>query len=50
MCIQMGRHLDEGGLFQEDEFYIKSGDEMAALFPKIPEAVENTLEIAEKCS
>ncbi len=50
MCIQMGRHLDEGGLFQEDEFYIKSGDEMAALFPKIPEAVENTLEIAEKCN
>ena len=32
------------------EFYIKSGDEMAALFPERPDAVENTVRIAERCN
>ena len=36
--------------FETNEFYLKDGDEMAALFPDIPEAVENTVKIAEKCS
>ncbi|GHV82876.1 hypothetical protein AGMMS50212_02160 [Spirochaetia bacterium] len=36
--------------FEGDQFYLKSGDEMAALFPEYPEAVENTLKIAERCS
>ncbi len=31
------------------EFYIKSADEMEALFADIPEAVENTVKIAEMC-
>lgn len=31
------------------EFYIKSTDEMEALFADIPEAVENTVKIAEMC-
>ena len=50
MCLQMGRTLDEGGLFETEEFYLKSADEMEALFPNMPEAMENTLEIAEKCN
>ena len=50
MCIQMGRYIDEGGLFQTDEFYIKSGDEMRALFPHVESAAENTAKIAEKCN
>lgn len=50
MCLQMGRYLDEGGLFETNQFYIKSGDEMAALFPDVPEAIENTVRIAEKCN
>ncbi|MDR1420151.1 MAG: DNA polymerase III subunit alpha [Treponema sp.] len=29
--------------------YFKSGDEMAALFPDIPEAISNTVRIAERC-
>ncbi|MBS5645045.1 MAG: PHP domain-containing protein, partial [Clostridiales bacterium] len=33
MCLQMGRTLDEGGLFETQEFYLKSADEMEALFP-----------------
>jgi DNA polymerase-3 subunit alpha len=33
-----------------DQFYLKSGDEMAALFPDHPEAIANTVRIAERCS
>ncbi|MDR0759747.1 MAG: DNA polymerase III subunit alpha [Treponema sp.] len=32
-----------------DQFYLKSGDEMAALFPEYPEALANTVRIAERC-
>lgn len=32
------------------EFYLKSAEEMASLFAELPEAVENTLHIAEQCS
>ena len=31
-------------------FYLKSPDEMAALFRDVPEAIDNTLRIAERCS
>lgn len=50
MCVQMGRTIDEGGLFDTNEFYIKSGEEMAALFPHVKSAIENTAKIADKCS
>ena len=36
--------------FANDEFYFKSPEEMAALFPEIPEAVSNTVKIAERCN
>ncbi len=36
--------------FSNDEFYLKSGDEMAEAFSDYPEAVENTNIIAEKCN
>ena len=50
MCLQMGRTLaDGGGLFQTDEFYIKSEEEMTKLFGYIPEALENTMRIAKQC-
>ncbi|GMO27009.1 MAG: DNA polymerase III subunit alpha [Termitinemataceae bacterium] len=32
-----------------DQFYLKSGDEMAALFPNCPEALTNTIKIAQRC-
>jgi len=32
-----------------NEFFLKSADEMAALFPDYPEALENTVRIAERC-
>ncbi|MBX3396280.1 MAG: DNA polymerase III subunit alpha [Phycisphaerae bacterium] len=36
--------------FDTDEFYLKSGAEMAALFPQHNEAISNTLRIAEMCN
>ncbi|MBR2495689.1 MAG: DNA polymerase III subunit alpha, partial [Clostridia bacterium] len=35
--------------FETDEFYLKSEDEMRALFPYIEEAIDNTREVANKC-
>ncbi len=41
----------EGSLeFSNDEFYLKSGDEMAEAFSDYPEAIENTNIIAEQCN
>ena len=52
MCIQMGRTVDDPGRmkFETEEFYIKSEEEMARLFPDWPEAIENTAKVAEKCN
>ena len=50
LCIQTAHTVqDKMPLgFPTDEFYIKSEDEMLALFPK--EAVENTQKIADRCN
>ena len=52
MCVQMGKFLDEPDRmkFEGEEFYLKDYDEMAALFPNLPDAMETTLEIADKCN
>ncbi len=52
MCIQTGKLVDEPDRmkFETDEFYIKSEDEMRALFPHHPEALENTAKIAAACN
>ncbi|HIX11517.1 MAG TPA: DNA polymerase III subunit alpha [Candidatus Agathobaculum pullistercoris] len=51
MCIQMGKTVDDPTRmkFETQEFYIKDADEMAALFPEHPEALENTVKIADRC-
>ncbi|MGD9560028.1 MAG: DNA polymerase III subunit alpha [Oscillospiraceae bacterium] len=51
ICVQTGKTInDEDRLeFGTDEFYVKSTEEMLALFPEVPEACENTQKIAEKC-
>ena len=36
--------------YQQAEFFVRSADEMKALFADVPEAVQNTLEVAEKCN
>ncbi len=50
MCIQMKKQLDDPKRmkFATDEFYFKTGDEMAALFPNLPKAISNTRAIADK--
>lgn len=52
LCIQTGNSLaDEKRLkFATDQFYFRTPEEMARAFPHHPEALANTLEIAEKCS
>lgn len=52
LCIQTGRSLgDDTGLsFETDEFYVKSAAEMSELFRSHPEAVDNTVRIAERCN
>ena len=52
MCIQMGKTLDDPGRmkFETDQFYLKSEEEMASLFPNYPEALENTAKIADLCN
>lgn len=51
MAIQIGKTLDEGGYGMEgDRFYLKSNEEMTSLFADLPEAVNNTEKIAERCN
>lgn len=51
LCIQTGSTLDDPNRFRfgSQEFYFKSSDEMAALFGNVPGALENTLEVADRC-
>lgn len=51
LCIQTGKKLsDESPLsFSTREFYLKSGDEMASAFFYAPQALQNTVAIAERC-
>lgn len=51
LCIQTGKTVDDEKRmsFESDEFYIKSPEEMFDLFALTPEALENTVKIAERC-
>jgi DNA polymerase-3 subunit alpha len=51
LCIQTGAKInDENRMrYAGPEFYLKTTEEMAALFKEVPEALATTLEIAEKC-
>ncbi|MEE0928391.1 MAG: DNA polymerase III subunit alpha [Acutalibacteraceae bacterium] len=52
ICIQTAKKLNEENplAFPTDEFYLKSEEEMRALFPDTPEAIDNTAKIAERCN
>lgn len=51
MCIQMEKTVDDEDrmAFESKEFYVKSEDEMREIFAFVPEAIENTAAIAERC-
>ena len=52
MCVQMSKTIDDPDRmkFPNDEFYLKSYDEMVEAFPNDLDALEATLEIADKCN
>ena len=52
LCLQTGKKLsDENRMrYEGGQYFVKSPEEMAALFPYAPEALENTQKIADRCS
>ena len=52
LCIQTGKKLADADRmrFETDQFYLRSPEEMKKLFESVPEALENTVKIAEMCN
>lgn len=52
LCIQTNRTINDNDRmeFQTNEFYLKTEEEMRLLFPKYPQAIENTQKIADRCN
>ena len=52
LCIQTGKRMsDEDRMkFDTEELYVKSPEEMIEYFKAFPDAIENTVKIAEKCN
>ena len=52
LCVQTGKTVDDPNRmkFQTDEFYLKSEEELAKLFPGCQEALDNTQAIADRCN
>src|SRR5664280_580368 len=52
LCVQTGSkvHDAERFRFDSDQFFVKSADEMGAIFKDSPSVLERTMEIAERCN
>ena len=52
LCIQTGKNLDDENRmrYEPEQFYLRSPEEMYELFSYVPEALENTVKIAEQCN
>ncbi len=52
MCIQTAKTIDDPHRrrYPSDQFYLKSSDEMWDMFSYVPEALENTIKIADECN
>jgi DNA polymerase-3 subunit alpha len=52
VCIHEGRQLDDPRRPRNysEQQYVRSAEDMVALFEDIPEAIENTVEIAKRCN
>ncbi len=52
LCVQTGKQLNSPKRmkFDSQEYYLKSPEEMARLFPDLPDAITNSVRIAEQCS
>ena len=51
LCIQTNKKVSDANRmrYEGGQYYVKSPEEMAALFPYAPQALENTQKIAERC-
>ena len=52
LCIQTGKKMTDMDRmkFETDELYVKSPEEMSSYFKNVPEAIENTVKIADECN
>lgn len=52
LCIQTGKRMSDVDRmrFDTEELYVKSPEEMTEYFKNLPEAIENTVKIADKCN
>lgn len=52
LCLQTGKFVDTPNRmkFDSQEFYLKSREEMDAVFPDVKEALDNTLHVAKMCN
>src|SRR6202790_5464152 len=52
LCIQTGKTMNDTNRmkFPTDQFFFKTAEEMAQVFGEIPEALERTVAIAERCN
>ncbi len=52
MCIQTQTTIDDPNRFRSttDQFYLKSAEEMADAYKDLPDAIENTVKISERCN
>jgi len=52
LCVQTGKTLDDPKRLRMSarDYYLRSADEMAALWSDVPNALTNTLEVAERCN
>ncbi|WP_296640222.1 DNA polymerase III subunit alpha [Roseinatronobacter sp.] len=52
LCIKEGAYVDQAAPRRRltPQHYLKTPEEMAALFADLPEAIENTVEIARRCA
>ncbi len=52
LCIQTGELVanTKRMKFETEEFYIKTAEEMSAIFPDNPQAIENTLKVSDMCN
>ena len=50
-CLGTGKDVNDANRmkYEPEKFYVKSADEMYQIFKDVPEALENTLAVAEQC-
>jgi len=51
LCVQTGAKIHDADRlrFDSDQFFVKSAEEMARIFPDSPGVAQRTMEIAERC-